>query len=265
MSRNSIDNRKKLVALRHTHFQKHLPLNHQLIDLVGDIDSHTFLTNPASQNIFLYLTEYVKAVLEYWFRSSSNKIRVLDWGCGKGHISFLMREMGVQITSCDVRGADDSAFDQITPIIEKASLKVVALEHPYLLPFNDGSFDVVLSFGVLEHVSNDLASLGEIHRVLKPSGLFFCFFLPYYLSWTQRLAHLRGDFYHDRLYSQKMVKHLLKQTNFELLDLWHRQLLPKNSVSYPKYHVFESVDQWLTTNTLLKYTATNIEFVAVKS
>ncbi|MBD2681045.1 MULTISPECIES: bifunctional 2-polyprenyl-6-hydroxyphenol methylase/3-demethylubiquinol 3-O-methyltransferase UbiG [Nostoc] len=265
MSKNSIDNRKKLVALRHTNFQKNLSLNHQLIDLVRDIDSHAFLTNPASQNIFLYLTEYVRAVLEYWFGTSLDKVRVLDWGCGKGHISFLMREMGVQITSCDVGGGGDSAFNQITPIIEKAPLKVVPLEHLYLLPFSDASFDVVLSFGVLEHVPNDLASLGEIHRVLKPSGLFFCFFLPYYLSWTQNLAHLRGDFYHDRLYSQKMVKNLLKQTNFELLDFWHRQLLPKNSVSYPKYHVFESVDQWLTTNTPLKYTATNIEFVAVKS
>lgn len=265
MSRNSIDNRKKLVALRHTHFQQHLPLNQQLINLVGDIDSHAFLTNPASQNVFLYLTDYVRAVLEYWFGASCDKVSVLDWGCGKGHISFLMREMGVQITSCDVRGADDSAFGQIAPIIEKASLKVVTLEHPYLLPFSDASFDVILSFGVLEHVPNDLASLTEIHRVLKPSGLFLCFFLPYYLSWTQHLAHLRGDFYHDRLYSKKMVKHLLKQTNFELLDLWHRQLLPKNSISYAKYHIFESVDQWLTQNTPLKYTATNIEFVAVKS
>ncbi|MDZ8188749.1 MAG: class I SAM-dependent methyltransferase [Nostoc sp. ChiSLP02] len=265
MSINYIENRQKLVALRHTHFQKNLPLNHQLIDLVGDINSHAFLANPASQNIYLYLTEYVRAVSEYWFETSSDKISVLDWGCGKGHISFLMGEMGFQITSCDVRGADDSAFGQITPIIEKTSLEVVPLEHPYLLPFNDASFDVVLSFGVLEHVPNDLASLGEIHRILKPSGLFLCFFLPYYLSWTQNLAHLRGDFYHDRLYSKKIVKNLLKQTNFELLDIWHRQFLPKNSISYQNYHVFESLDQWLTTNTPLKYTATNIEFVAVKS
>lgn len=260
-------NRERLVDLRRTHFQKRLPLNQQVINLAGNIDTHAFLRNPASHNIFLYLTDYVKVFSEYWFKTSSNKIRVLDWGCGKGHISFLMREMDVQITSCDVRGTGtgDSAFGQTTPIIEKASLTVFPLEHPYLLPFSDASFDVILSFGVLEHVPNDLASLGEIHRVLKPEGLFFCFFLPYYFSWTQRLAHLRGDFYHDRLYSKKMVKDLLKQSNFELLDLWHRQLLPKNSVSYANYHVFESVDQWLSENTPFKYIGTNIEFVAFKS
>lgn len=260
-----MQNRDKLIALRRAHFQKDLHLNQQLIDLVRHTDSHAFLKNPASQNIYLYLTDYVRAFSEYWFEKSSTTLRVLDWGCGKGHISFLMREMGVQITSCDVGGTDDSAFGQITPIIEKASLKVVPLEHPYLLPFCDASFDVVLSFGVLEHVPNHLASLCEIHRVLKPSGIFFCFFLPHYFSWTQRLAHLRGDFYHDRLYTRKMVKDLLKQSNFELLDLWYRQLFPKNRISYSNYHVFESVDLWLTENSPLKYTATNIEFVAFKS
>jgi SAM-dependent methyltransferase len=176
-----------------------------------------------------------------------------------------MREMNAQITACDVLGADDSSFGQNTPIIEKVSINIVPLEHPYILPFKDTSFDIVLSFGVLEHVPNHLASLQEINRILKPSGLIFCFFLPYHLSWTQRLAHLRGNFYHDRLYSKKMVKELLKQSELELIDIWHRQLLPKNSISYGNYRTFELIDQWLTENTLLKYTATNIEFVACKS
>lgn len=189
---------------------------------------------------------------------------ILEWGCGKGHISYLMREMGAEITSCDVHGADDSSFGQDTPIIKKASIDVVPLEHPYILPFKDASFDIVLSFGVLEHVSNDFESLQEIHRILKPSGLLFCFFLPYHLSWTQRLAHLRGDFYHDRLYSKNIVRELIKQSKLELLDIWHRQLLPKNSISYGNYRTFEFIDQLITEYTPLKYTATDIEFVACK-
>lgn len=253
-----------LVALRRSNFQKTQPLNQQLLDLTLDADSHAFLRNPTSQNVYLYLTSYVKAFSEYWFKKSLSELKILDWGCGKAHISYLMREMGAEITSCDVRGADDSSFGQNTPIIEKASIDIIPLEHPYILPFKDTSFDIVLSFGVLEHVSNHLQSLQEINRILKPSGLFFCFFLPYHLSWTQRLAHLRGDFYHDRLYSKKMVKNLLEQSKLELVDIWHRQLLPKNSISYTNYHKFEFIDQWLTERTPLKYTATNIEFVACK-
>lgn len=257
-------NSKTLVALRRSNFQKTQPLNQQLLDLTLDADSHAFLRNPTSQNVYLYLTSYVQAFSEYWFKKSLSELKILDWGCGKGHISYLMREMGAEITSCDVRGADDSSFGQNTPIIEKVSIDIIPLEHPYILPFKDTSLDIVLSFGVLEHVPNHLQSLQEINRILKPSGLFFCFFLPYHLSWTQRLAHLRGDFYHDRLYSKKMVKNLLEQSKLELVDIWHRQLLPKNSISYTNYHKFEFIDQWLTERTPLKYTATNIEFVACK-
>lgn len=258
-----MQSKQNLIALRKAQFQQRLLLNHQLIEIVKHTDSHAFLTNPAAHNVYLYLTNYVRVCSEAWLKTKLTTLRVLDWGCGKGHISFLLREMGAMVTSCDVTSG--AAFGQDAPIIDRASISVVSLEHPYLLPFNDASFDVVLSFGVLEHVSNDLASLHEIRRVLSPQGLFFCFFLPYYLSWTQRLAHLRGDFYHDRLYSKKLVKHLLTQSQFQLIDLWHRQILPKNRISYVNHHSFESLDRWLTENTFLKYIATNIEFVAFKN
>ena len=258
-------NSKDFVDLRRSYFQIPQPLNQQIFDLTLNLQSHAFLRNAACQNIYLYLTNYVKAFSEYWFKKSLSNLTILDWGCGKGQISYLMREMGAEITACDVHGGDDSSFAQNTPIIEKSSINVFPLEHPYILPFNDASFDIVLSFGVLEHVPNDFESLQEIHRILKPSGLMFCFFLPYHLSWTQRLAHLRGDFYHDRLYSKKMVKKLLNQSKLELIDIWHRQLLPKNSIAYSNYRTFEFIDQWITEYTPLKYAATNIEFVAYKS
>jgi hypothetical protein len=39
-------------------------------------------------------------------------------------------------------------------------------------------------------------SLKEIRRVLKPGGLFYFCFLPYWLTQIQRLAHWRGSHYH---------------------------------------------------------------------
>lgn len=108
-------------------------------------------------------------------------------------------------------------------------------------------------------------SLVEIHRILRDGGLFFCFNLPYFLSWTQRISHLRGNYYHDRLYRKAQVAALMAQGGFDLLDMWHRQLFPKNSVRYPRYHFFERVDQFLTEYTAFRYLATNIEFVAAKT
>jgi len=125
-------------------------------------------------------------------------------------------------------------------------------------------FDIILSVGVLEHVSNDRASLLEIKRVLKPGGLFFCFFLPTDLSWTQKLAHLRGDFYHERFYNKRVIKEMVTQTGMRLMDVWYRQLFPKNSVHYPNFRLFERIDQFLTETTPLRVFATNIEFVGAK-
>jgi SAM-dependent methyltransferase len=189
----------------------------------------------------------------------------LDWGCGKGHVSYLLQKQGLQVISCDVmNNSGDSAYGQTVPIIDTFGINIVPLTHPYQLPFNDNSMDIVLSFGVLEHVTNDLASLQEIERILKPNGLFFCFDLPYVLSWTQKIAHMRGNYYHDRLYSRKSICQLLNLSGLSLLDFWHRQLLPKNSIRYVGYRFWETVDQVLTEYTPLRYFATNIEFVAVK-
>ena len=157
------------------------------------------------------------------------------------------------------------AFGQSTPIIDKTGLEIVPLEHDYLLPFNDASFDVVISMGVLEDVPNHLESLKEIRRV--PPSVWACSVASscsYTLSWTQRLMHLVGNRYHDRLYSVGVVRDLLKASDLRLLDLWHRQLFPKNSVRYRGYQRVERVDQWMTDRTPLRLLATNIEFVAMK-
>jgi len=122
----------------------------------------------------------------------------------------------------------------------------------------------LLSVGVLEHVANEPASLEEIARVLKPQGLFFCFFLPTRLSWTQQVARWLGEHYHDRLYTEGRVREMLRAPGLEPLDIWYRQLLPKNSFHYPNFRLFERIDQFMAGRTPLRYFATNIEFVSVK-
>ncbi|MEO7728989.1 MAG: class I SAM-dependent methyltransferase [Burkholderiales bacterium] len=49
----------------------------------------------------------------------------------------------------------------------------VVLDDPYVLPFEDGSIEVVLSSSVFEHVELFWVLFLEIMRVLKPQGLFY--------------------------------------------------------------------------------------------
>ncbi len=253
-------------AVRDDAFQKKIPHDNQLDELVRDHPSHSFISNKASQYTYQYLIEYLLKFSEKWFDKPATDLRILDWGCGKGQITYLLKKENVPVVSCDImdEGHNDSAFGQDVPIIRKTNVNVVPLQHEYLLPFADESFDVVLSFGVLEHVPKDTESLNEIHRVLTPNGLFFCFFLPYPYSWTQKLAHMRGEFYHDRFYSRTTINRLLKENGMTLIDFWHRALLPKNKINYGNFYRFEALDQFLCENTFLRHFATNVEFVATK-
>ena len=249
--------------LRKQIFSMPIPFDSELLATVDGFSSHGFLQNPAGQNIYLYLTAFVKELSERYCDRPISEIKILDWGCGKGHVTYLLNKLGAKTICCDLQSSsNDSSFGQETPILDEHNIVVQPLDGEYELPYDDESMDVVLSFGVLEHVNNDFRSLQEINRILQPGGLLFCFNLPYIFSYTQNLAHLRGNYYHDRLYSKSQVTKLLTKSNFEILDLWHRQLLPKNSIKYPKYQLFESIDQFFTEHTPLKYLATNIEFVA---
>jgi SAM-dependent methyltransferase len=253
--------------LRTEIFSKSWPLDEEISVTAATLPSHSFLANPSGQYSYVYLTRFVKVLSEKHFSRPFGELSVLDWGCGKGHVSKLLRDLGPKsLDSCDLLAQrDDSAFGQEVPIIREFGIQVKPLEHEYVLPYETEAFDILLSVGVLEHVANEQASLAEITRVLKPGGLFFCFFLPTKYSWTQQVSRWTGDNYHDRLYTEGRVTEILEPTGLKPLDIWYRQLLPKNSPHYPNFRLFERIDQFVTENTPLRHFATNVEFVSVKT
>jgi SAM-dependent methyltransferase len=175
----SLDDAVRL--LRTETFSKHWPLDEEIREISAPVASHGFLANPSGQYLYVYLTRFVKALSEKHFGCSFGNLTVLDWGCGKGHVSKLIRDLGPKhLDSCDIlsdRG--DSAFGQEIPIIKRFDIQVKPLQHEYVLPYESASFDAVLSVGVLEHVSNERASLAEIFRVLKPQGAVLLFLSSY--------------------------------------------------------------------------------------
>lgn len=224
---------------------------------------YSFLANPAGQLPYLYLTRYVQRLSEAWFRKPLAELEVLDWGSGKGHVSYLLRRRGAtRLVGCDTPDAEDAAT---SPLYGAGGLDFELLRDPVRLPFADERFDVALSFGVLEHVLDDRASLGELRRVLRPGGLLFCFNLPNRWSWVHFLDRFRGGEYHDRLYDVPGTRALVEEAGFRVLDAWRRQLLPKNSVRYPFPQAVERLDQALVEHTPLGLLATSVEFVATRT
>ncbi len=104
---------------------------------------------------------------------------------------------------------------------------------PVKLPYADGTFDAVFSIGVLEHVrefgGNELESLREIGRVLRPDGLFFCFHFPNRLSWIEALTTVfRSRHHHAYRYTKKDILRLAAAAGFRVLEMRRYNALPRN-------------------------------------
>jgi len=90
--------------------------------------------------------------------------RLLDVGCGYGHFLNMARSDGWQVSGTELAAsARDYAREQFG--IEVADGD--ALEGGR---FQDGSFDVVTLWNVLDHLLDPVKTLGHIGRVLKPGG-----------------------------------------------------------------------------------------------
>ncbi len=86
--------------------------------------------------------------------------RVLDFGCGNGEMVEAFRALGFEAYGCDFG-------ERLGPLDTLRAIEPV----PYRLPFEDDSFDFVVSTAVLEHAQNIEACHREISRVLRPGGL----------------------------------------------------------------------------------------------
>ncbi len=93
--------------------------------------------------------------------------RVLDMGCGMGMYTAHFLEYTPRVFGTEIEPARAQEAKR------RAAGVAVAAES---LPFPDGSFDVVFSHEVIEHVGDDRLAAREMVRVLAPGGrvVIFC-------------------------------------------------------------------------------------------
>ena len=103
---------------------------------------------------------------------------VLDVGAGFGRHVFECARRGANVVALDY--AEDEVVQTRATLggmvdageIDIDRFKGVLRGDATRLPFADGSFDVVITSEVLEHIQNDVAAISEMVRVLKPGGTF---------------------------------------------------------------------------------------------
>lgn len=111
--------------------------------------------------------------------------RLLEVGCGMGTDLIQLARMDISVTGVDLTESGIEMAKRRFEIYDlEAELKVADAEN---LPFEDESFDVVYSFGVLHHTPDTKKAISETQRVLKPGGKAFIMF--YYKPSLNYLAH----------------------------------------------------------------------------
>lgn len=161
--------------------------------------------------------------------------KALDWGCGNGHLSTFLLHCGQKTTAYGFGEIPESTLLAANPLLEFIAADTT---EPVKLPFEDGSFDLVLSMGVLEHVhesgGDQLASLKEINRILKGGGYFLCFHLPYSGSWVEKLhttimpLKKHKSYVHTKRFSKNDVTKLNYASGFHLQEWGRYNFLPRN-------------------------------------
>ncbi|MGB2958033.1 MAG: class I SAM-dependent methyltransferase [Bacteroidota bacterium] len=118
---------------------------------------------------------------------------LLDVGCGNKPYAGVFLEHVEQYIGADVHQNSHNSVDTIIDISGR-------------LPFEDASFDTVLSTQVLEHVENPGVHLREFARVLRAGGILVLTVPASYM-----LHEEPYDYHRFTLYG---VKHLLQQSHF---------------------------------------------------
>jgi SAM-dependent methyltransferase len=134
--------------------------------LMGNVASYDRMSGFLAGSFFRGIADDVASV-------ASKDARVLEVGCGPGHLSISMASRhGLDVTAIDL---DPDMIERArsnasrTPVVDGRAPSFVVGDVASL-PFPDGSFDLVVSTFSMHHWADPTAGLGEIGRILRPGA-----------------------------------------------------------------------------------------------
>ena len=162
--------------------------------------------------------------------------KFLDAGAGFGRHAFEAARQGATVFALDY-ASDEVVMTRNTfgamleakEITEQAYGGVLRGDATKL-PFEDNTFDCVVTSEVLEHIQDDVNVISELHRVLKPGGSLGVT-VPSW--WPEKINWMLSDEYHApksvgghvRIYSATELKAKLRSAGLEVTDSHHAHAL----------------------------------------
>lgn len=208
--------------------------------------------------------------------------RILDVGCGDG-----ITDLGIalycepeQLVGIDPFGG----FARLPEVIAENHLPADVLpaclsfarHDANALPYADDSFDVVVSWGSLEHIAGGYQqALREIRRVLRDGGLFFVHPGLYYASFGHHLGEFSAEPHFHLKHPQDEVKRIVFETPPRRIDRsghvatpaeywqWYQELNPITVDGFERELRTLDFEPWrvaLRTEPILEYTPELLSF-----
>lgn len=170
-----------------------------------------------------------KVGLEYWsdiFNRLSPGKKMLECGAGSAKVSLYMAKQGY---SCVMLDNSDDGLNPGKINFKKANINgEFVLGDVEKLPFEEGTFDIVYSGGLLHHFHDIHPAVKEMIRVLKPDGLFAATVITKKFS-----CQTLGDI---QIFWAKFARHLVKGEIKGIVKRSRRNFpFYENSISLKEY------------------------------
>jgi SAM-dependent methyltransferase len=171
----------------------------------------------------------------------------LEIGCGTAiHLLPLAGEFsratGIDLSPEMVRVAQSQAERSLWR--DRISLRVDAAEE--LATIEDRSVDVVLCVGVLEHLLDRSRAVSQVHRVLRPGGIFVCLTPNGGYCWYRHLAPILGlDTRHlstDRFLTIDELETLIRDAGLAVKDRHYWRFIPRGDLPDGWGSVLQALD-----------------------
>ncbi|GIN41091.1 class I SAM-dependent methyltransferase [Heyndrickxia oleronia] len=118
--------------------------------------------------VSLHNREYERPSMLRNIPNNIRNMRVLDAGCAAGWYTEQLSNRGASVVATDL--SPDMVAATKRRVKQKAEVVCVDLEKE--LPFDDNSFDMIISSLTLHYIKDWEKTFGEFQRILKSNGVF---------------------------------------------------------------------------------------------
>jgi len=162
----------------------------------------------------------------------------LDLGCGTGNYTLELYKRGFQVVGVDISR-------RMLKIAQKKLPNVKFIKaNAYSLPFEDNTFDLVLSVTMLEFIHEPEKVLSEVYRVLKPGGEAVMGTMNGKSMWfifkRMKSLFVETAYRYARFYTPKELENLMKNAGFKETESRGIIYLPS---FFPFVNISERLDE----------------------